>query len=296
MLIRILFCMVFIPLSFWANASNNHENSSTDSTEISEEIAERSGIIAKAASSGNVERHIQVFGSLRTPPHSLAQVSARFSGLVKSVSVNVGDAVEQGSQLAMIESNDSLQDYPIKAPLTGRIQERNINPGEITGVEPLFTIINNDTLWAELQVFPSQRYEIKPGQSVHIGHNNHKHKGTIHHILPGPEGAPYVIARVLLENNNDDLSPGDMVNAQINVEVLQAEVVVEAQALQEFEGGTVVFIQQGQNYYARPVKVGVNDGQYAQITDGLSAGERYVAVNSYLVKADIKKSGAAHSH
>ena len=33
-----------------------------------------------------------------------------------------------------------------------------------------------------------------------------------------------------------------------------------------------------------------------QVLGGLQAGARYVAANSYLIKADIEKSGASHDH
>ena len=61
-------------------------------------------------------------------------------------------------------------------------------------------------------------------------------------------------------------------------------------------GQDVVFIQSGDAYEARAVTLGMTDGQYVEIVDGLRPGVRYVAENSYLIKADLEKASAAHNH
>ena len=39
-----------------------------------------------------------------------------------------------------------------------------------------------------------------------------------------------------------------------------------------------------------------SDGNLTEVLGGLQAGDRYVVENSYLIKADIEKSGASHDH
>jgi cobalt-zinc-cadmium efflux system membrane fusion protein len=52
-----------------------------------------------------------------------------------------------------------------------------------------------------------------------------------------------------------------------------------------------------ENFFeGRPLELGANDENWVEVLDGLSAGENYVVENSYAVKAEIEKSGAAHSH
>ena len=42
--------------------------------------------------------------------------------------------------------------------------------------------------------------------------------------------------------------------------------------------------------------LGRQDGEWIEVLDGIEIGTRYVTLNSYLVKADIEKSGASHDH
>jgi acetyl/propionyl-CoA carboxylase alpha subunit len=43
-------------------------------------------------------------------------------------------------------------------------------------------------------------------------------------------------------------------------------------------------------------RLGRSDGRFTEVLAGLQAGDRYVVENSYLIKADIEKSGASHDH
>ncbi len=282
--------------------SVNHEDSEhehdegTPSTTISQATASRNGIRTGIAGPGTIERHLKVYGRLELPPDQRIEVRARFAGLVKSVSARVGQQVGKGEVLAIIESNDSLKDYAIRAPIAGVIQSRQTSVGEISSNTPLFTVVDTRKLWATLQVFSAQRFEVKPGLPVHVVHNNHRHDSTVDSLAPADQGEPYVLARVLLDNPNGDMAPGDLVTGEIDAEIVSAALVVENQALQKLEGKTVVFVQEGDQFHAQVVKTGRTDGRHTEVLVGLDAGVHYVVENSYLIKADIEKSGAAHEH
>ncbi|MCB1679793.1 MAG: HlyD family efflux transporter periplasmic adaptor subunit [Halioglobus sp.] len=250
----------------------------------------------RTAGPGSIERHIGVYGRLVTPPDRVVQSRARFPGIIHDIRINVGDPVSRDQVLAVIESNESLRSYELRSPIAGVVQERMANVGEITGATPLFTLVNNDTLWAELRIFPSQRFEVQPGQDVHVSHNGHLHDSHIASVTPGTQGQPYVVARVALTNSRGDMAPGDMVSAQVDAEKVAVALAVASRAVQTLEEQPVVFVQAGDRYTARTVSLGRTDGRFTEVRSGLEAGERYVADNSYLLKAELLKAGASHEH
>jgi cobalt-zinc-cadmium efflux system membrane fusion protein len=71
---------------------------------------------------------------------------------------------------------------------------------------------------------------------------------------------------------------------------------VRASALQRLRDGDVVFLAAGDCYEAQPVEIGLSDGISTEIRSGLAAGQRYVAAGSFVLKADVGKSGAGHDH
>lgn len=86
----------------------------------------------------------------------------------------------------------------------------------------------------------------------------------------------------------------------VQVDLLAAEeavaVAVLNEALQELGGRMVVFGRYGDAFEARPVRTGRRDSQYTEVLEGLNAGERYAAKNSFLIKADLGKASAEHEH
>jgi cobalt-zinc-cadmium efflux system membrane fusion protein len=42
--------------------------------------------------------------------------------------------------------------------------------------------------------------------------------------------------------------------------------------------------------------LGARDGEFAEVLAGLAPGSSYVTAQSFLIKADIEKSGASHDH
>ena len=73
-------------------------------------------------------------------------------------------------------------------------------------------------------------------------------------------------------------------------------IAVPLDAVQTLKDESVVFVREGVTIESRPVKLGRSDGEKVEILGGLNPGEMYVIENSFLVKADIEKAGAAHEH
>ena len=86
------------------------------------------------------------------------------------------------------------------------------------------------------------------------------------------------------------------VHGEIFVNEKEAPIAIKTAAVQRMEGKTVIFVQEGESYAARPVRLGVQDGEWAEVLEGLKAGERYVASNSFVLKAHAGKSEAEHVH
>ncbi|MDC8829830.1 efflux RND transporter periplasmic adaptor subunit [Alteromonas gilva] len=265
-------------------------------TQIDDAYSSQAGVTTNVATGGEIKKHTEVYGQLTIPPQQRAEVHARFTGIVEQLFTDIGQTVKAGEPLARVQSNDSLQSYDVKAPINGVVVSRNLNIGELTSTTPLFTIVDTSVLWAELKVFPAQRSQVAEGKPVHIIANGCQLDSTITSIIPSHEGQPYQLALVKVVNKDGLLSPGDLVTGIVDSQQKAVPVKIENRAIQTLNNKLVVFLNEGNAYQATPITLGLQDDNFSEVVAGLSAGQRYVVDNSYLIKADIEKSGASHAH
>lgn len=278
-----------------AEAVKDAANALPDTTQISKEAAEEAGIKTDTAGTATVDESITLTGRITLNQNTTAQVKARFPGIVREVKKGLGETVQTGDVLASVESNDSLQIYPVKSPINGVILARNTNVGDVAGEQPLFTVANVSNVWAEFHVFPRDIDRIKNGQIVRVTSFEGKHTGDAPIIVVSPiaeASSQTIVVRVTLPNEEGLWHSGMTVRGDVRVSKKQVPLAVKASAIQRMEGKSVVFVQDGDRYSMRPIKTGASDPDWVEVVDGLKAGEVYVSENSFLIKADIGKAGA----
>jgi cobalt-zinc-cadmium efflux system membrane fusion protein len=267
-------------------------------TRIAPDVAAAFGLETEVAGPAVIEDRVAVFGRIVTDPARVREINARFDGAIRSVDVQLGERVEAGRRLATIESNESLQSYSITAPIGGIVTERSANGGEQTAGRELFTITDTSVVWAELAVFPAERARIRPGQSVTVEPTSGGPTvaGAIAQISPTAAANQAVSARVVIDNADGEFPPGTHVTASILVAEHEVPLAVRRTGLQPFRDFTVVYAQIGDEYEVRMLELGRQDHEWIEVLGGLRPGTRYVTENSFVLKADIEKSGAVHDH
>ncbi len=283
-----------------ATSQRQADESHEGRTEISAEMAAASGIRVAAAGPGTIADEHEVQGLLTPIEGRLAKATARFPGPIRRLDANVGDTVRAGQSLATIESNLSLTDYRVTAPIAGVILARNASVGDVAGEgAPLYEIADLSSLWVDLHIFGADAQHIRPGVPVTVTRlsDGVAADTTLARVLPGTATASQsTVARATIANRDGLWRPGSAVKARITVEQKPASLVVPLSALQTFRGDDVVFVRAGDIYEPRPVKLGQRDAQQVEVLAGLRPGEDVVVEQSYLIKADIEKSGASHEH
>jgi cobalt-zinc-cadmium efflux system membrane fusion protein len=268
-------------------------------TSISAAAATAAGIETSASGPATIRRTLTLHGLVVPDPSRVFRIHARFPGVVKEVRKRLGDAVAANETLAVIEANESLEPYRVVAPAPGVVIERAVNPGMVVADGALFTVGDLSTVWVELAAFQHDVGDVTTGQPVTVrdvdGHQSAQ--GVVDTIAPiGSPASQSMTARVVLPNPDGVWRPGLFVTGEVVVTKVDVPLAVRRSALQRFRDWTVVFEQFGNEYEVRPVTLGRSDAEWVEIVDGLAPGARYVTTGSYVVKADIEKSGATHDH
>ena len=264
--------------------------------EIAAETAEKAGVKTELAEAGVINQTLTVYGTAMVDPANLSHLRARFPGTIVNINANIGETVRASQVMAVIESNQNLRTYELKSPMTGVVIARDGNPGELAQDQSLLTIANYDKLWVEFRIFPGQAKQVEAGQSVRVLGDQLQALSSIKSILPSEANQPFLRARVPLDNSQGQWAPGLMLSGSIATQQTDVPLRVRSTAIQQMDGKEVVFIHSGNAFEAREVVLGATDGVYTEVLSGLRSGVSYVSENSFLIRADLEKSGAAHNH
>ena len=193
-----------------------------------------------------------------------------------------------------------LTRYELKAQFDGTVIKKNLAVGEaIKEDADIFAIADLCTVWVGVTVYAKDLNVVKIGQTVTVKSEalGLKAAGTLTYLGPlVGEQTRTAQGRVVVPNTEGYWRPGLFVAVEVVQEEVPVSVAVPVDALQTYRDWSVVFVQYNNLFEARPLELGRSDGQWVEVLHGLLPGERYVARNSFILKADLGKAGATHDH
>lgn len=285
---------------------HDHSDSEDELTvELTPEAAKLAGITISTVQTGNINKIIELPGEVGFNEDNVAHIAPRFAGIALQAKFRVGDYVTKDDVVAVIESNESMNSYSIKAPISGWIIERHITKGEFVSEEnSIYVIADLSTVWVNLAVYPKDADRVQKGQLARlkvIGSENIT-SGKIEYITPIVDfRTRSLTARVTLPNTDNKWRPGSFVQGLISLETSGEKLVIDKSAVQYLDEKSVVFVLDGENRF-KPIEVvtGESDNQQVQVLSGISLGEKYVSNGAFELKAKIVTSNldahAGHGH
>ncbi len=276
------------------------ESEHSESIVLSDAKVEASGIELAKASSGVLRNSMFLNGIAQPNQELLVQVTPRFPGIVRDVRKRIGDKVQKGDVLAVIESNQSLTLYELKASLAGTVIDRQITLGEYASEQkPAFVVADLSTVWVDFSVYRRDLNRVVVGDEVLIdtADGGAPIEAKISYLSPvGSSDTQSAIARAVVSNTEQRLRPGLFVTGRLMLSAKKIGVAVKSSALQTVENRTVVFVRNGNKFEARNVEVGQRDPHLVEITSGVLDGDVYAAQNSFIVKAEMTKGAGGDEH
>lgn len=198
------------------------------------------------------------------------------------------------------QQEENLARYEIQAPISGLIIDKTVAQGQSLAADtPIFIVADVSTVWAAITVYPKDLGVVKVGQKAIIKAtaSDIQGMGTVRYVTTLiDEQTRTATARIELDNRKGNWRPGMFVNAEVVAEEIRVAVAVSADAIQTIGGHPVVFGRYGEYFEARPLELGRSDGKMIEVLDGLQAREQYALGNTFALKAELGKSGAAHDH
>ena len=242
------------------------------------------GLQTAKADFASIDTVLLLNGSVKIDPDRHAHVTTRISGRVEQLFARVGDRVEKGQKLAVIQSRQLGEPPPtvdVTAPVSGVVNDRPVTIGD--SVEPnteLFHIVDLSKVIVVAQAYEEDVGKVKLEQEARISplsYPTNEFTGKVTFIgleldpetrtLPvwltvdNPDGklraAMFVKSAVLLGKNSDVLT------------VPKAAVLTDG-------GEKFVFVRTGDTFDRVDIQTGAEDDRNVEIKDGLVPGDEVV--------------------
>lgn len=289
---------VEITASYQGKDYHWHFESYEGRAKITDRLLALSGVSTEAAGPKTLTMTNTVYGIISKAEDRVFHIHAPYPGIVQSVLVETGDRVKKGQRLLTVRNQQTLQTYSVTSPSAGEVTMRPVKQGDHTDMGTLVEISDLSKVWVEMSMFPQDIESISKGMKVKVSdlHGEHAAETELDYLSPQMTGGHIARARATLANPDGNWRPGMHVIASVVTEQVDVPLAVKRSALQTYRDMPVVFARFGNVFEVRMVQLGRQDDDYVEVIGGLKAGTDYVTQNSYLLKAEVLKDGASHSH
>ena len=180
------------------------------------------------------------------------------------------------------------------------VVEKHIALGEAVKEDAsIFTISDLSSVWAEIVVSAKDLNIVRVGEKVVVKATafDSRAEGSISYVgaLLGQDTRT-AKARVTLANPKMAWRPGLFVSIELISSEAEVPVSVLSEAVQTIDNKSIVFTRVADGFVAQPVILGRSDGKYIEVLSGMKAGTAYAASGSFILKSELGKGSAEHSH
>jgi multidrug efflux system membrane fusion protein len=212
-------------------------------------------------------------------------------------------AMVAADQAAIETAQTNLGYTSIVAPSDGRMGVRLIDPGNIVSASdssPIVTLTQTKPAAVMFTLSARSLDDVRdamargPVEVIAFSQDNRRilGKGTLLLIDNMVDQASATMRmKAMFANEDDQLWPGDFVNARVSVEVLADALTVPSAAIQTGPDGKFAWVVgDGDVVKARPIALGPTTDGRVVITSGLVAGDRVVVSGHYKLRQNAKVS------
>ena len=280
-----------------------------------EEEHEDEGIIKLSIESqklGNIEvmpikseslaQKILVNGRIAQDVETVKHVHPLKSGEIKESFVSLGQSVEKGIRLCAISVQNSDEIVEVTAPISGTVIAEFVKTGDhVDSANALYTIADMTRLSANFDVYEKDLAHVKSGQKMTVypmSYPDRPFSAEIVFISPRVDESTYTTRiKSFVDNPVGLLKLGMSVRAEIEVVDDASYLKVPADAVQNVEGESVVFVQaDDETFEKREVDVKSKTSEEAAITGSLKKGEKVVVKGAFILKSKLLESEMEHAH
>lgn len=218
---------------------------------------------------------------------------ARQLSAQKLISANETDQLKYDLENARAVNrlaNLELSYTNVTAPISGVVASRSIKPGNFVQINtPILRIVDISRLEATLNVPERELATLKSGLPVRMHVDalpGRTFEGVVDRVAPVVDAGSGTFRVICAFDSQDILQPGMFGRISIDYDQRANALVVPRNALLESESDPAVFVVRDGKARRVIVKLGYIDGEWAEVREGVEAGDSVVTAGKSALRDD----------
>lgn len=230
---------------------------------------------------------------------SLDAAQSKLSAFDHTDSISSIETQAASANLALDDATRALDNYEVRASGSGILTDFNVVVGQsiAAAAGKVGQVQQIDPIKIKTELAETN-YELVKGKQelVYYNPNTPDKKGTakISYLAPIMSATTKTYTLELeVPNPDHTIQPGTRFMVQLTTEKEENVAVVPTLSIIREESDTFVFVQQGDQYVKRKVKLGRINGEFQEVLEGVKEGEQLVTSGQSTLKDGQKVNSAA---
>lgn len=242
------------------------------------------GLATVAAEPRDIDRVLALNAFVAHDPDRHVFVNTRVDGRVEQIFVTLGERVERGQKLAVIQSRllgNPPPSVTVASPIAGVVDDRLVALGET--VEPnktLFHVADLSEVIVQAEAYEEDIGMVALGLEARIrvfAYPEKTFSGRVTFLGQQLDPEKRTLAVwIRVANPDGRLKPGMFAKAALVIERRASVLAVPVEAILEAGGERFVFVESGDTITRVDVHAGAKDDRFVEISGGLVPGDRVV--------------------
>ena len=227
------------------------------------------------ATTGSISNSLSFSGSMQLI--NSASYTASSAGKVKEIYVAEGDHVREGDKLMRLSGGETIE-----AEFDGTVSSIDVEKGdEVKAEDSLMTVADFDHMVVSVRVGESNIGQVSEGQSCRVtvssvGATFDSVIDKIDHVSYSGNNVAYYTTKVKVDTSETEgIWPGMQATVTVPLEEAQNVTVLKMEGLSTARDNTAYVYKEDENgeMVEVTVTVGVSNGNYVEIKEGIESGE-----------------------
>lgn len=236
----------------------------------------------------NFDRSKNLFERQLLAKQALDDAESRYLAAEAQIDLSKAQLAQAEARLSELKIN--LQNTTVTSPVDGFVGKRNVDPGAMVSQNtPIASVVDISKLKMVVNVVEKDVRLVNVGDSGTVdvdAYPGEKFFGRVARVAPVLDPATRTASmEIEIANNDKRLKPGMYARVSLTVEERKNTLVAPKSAVVDFENKRGVWMPNKDNRATFvPVKLGIEDTEKIEITDGLKEGDRIVTTGATAVR------------